>query len=63
LDQNPYFADFVLIEADMSEILEIVKKYLRFSGRIGKPKGNNFKIEFTGKIRKNELSDWMPFKS
>ena len=63
LDQNPYFADSVLIEADMSEMPEIVKRYLRFSGGIGKPKVNNFKIEFTGKIRKNELSDWMPFTS
>lgn len=24
---------------------------------------NNFKIEFTGKIRKDEKSEWMPFTS
>jgi len=40
---------------------EPVKKYLRYTGSIGKPKVNNFKIEFTGKIRKDEQSEWMPF--
>jgi len=40
-----------------------VKRYLRYTGSIGKPKVNCFKVEFTGKIRKNEQSEWMPFAS
>ena len=42
---------------------EPVKKYIRYAGSVGKPKVNNFRIEFVGKLRKNEQSEWMPFTS
>jgi hypothetical protein len=48
---------------DIEHLPEPVKKYIRYTGSIDKPKVNNFKIEFTGKIRKNERSEWMPFTS
>ena len=52
-----------LTENDLVNLPDAVKKYIRFTGSLGKPKVNNFKIEFTGKIRKNEQSPWMPFTS
>ncbi|QHT65317.1 hypothetical protein GXP67_00820 [Rhodocytophaga rosea] len=58
-----YFQPSDLTETDIQELPEPVKKYLRFTGSVGKPKVNNFKIEFTGKIRKDEQSEWMPFTS
>jgi hypothetical protein len=51
----------ILTESDIQNLPEPVKKYIRNSGSIGKPKVNNFKIELTGEIRKDEQSEWMPF--
>ena len=61
LQQKEYFQNSVLTETDIQQLPEHVKKYLRYTGSIGKPKVNNFKINFTGKIRKDEQSEWMPF--
>jgi hypothetical protein len=63
LQQKEYFQNSKLTEMDIQHLPEPVKKYIRYTGSIGKPKVNNFKIEFTGKIRKNEQSEWMPFTS
>jgi hypothetical protein len=63
LHQNEYFQNSKLTEMDIQHLPEPVKKYIRCTGSIGKPKVNNFKIEFTGKIRKNEQSKWMQFTS
>lgn len=63
LQQKEYFQNSRLTEMDIQHLPEPVKKYLSYTGCIGKPKVNNFKIEFTGKIRKNEQSEWMPFTS
>jgi len=59
--QTTYFPNSILTESDIQQLPEPVKKYLRYTGSLGKPKVNNFKIEFTGKIRKDEQSEWMPF--
>lgn len=61
LQQEAYFPNSILTETDIEHLPEPVKKYLRFTGSVGKPKVNNFKVEFTGKIRKDEQSEWMPF--
>jgi hypothetical protein len=63
LQQKAYFQDTQLTEMDIQHLPEPVKKYLRYTGSIGKPKVNNFKVEFKGKIRKDEQSAWMPFTS
>lgn len=63
LQQEEYFNNSVITETDIEHLPEPVKKYLHYTGSIGKPKVNNFKIEFTGKIRKDEQSEWMPFTS
>jgi len=61
LQQKMYFQNSQLNETDIQNLPESVKKYIRYTGSIGKPKVSNFKIEFTGKIRKDEQSEWMPF--
>lgn len=53
----------VLNEDDIDHLPEVVKKYIRYSGCIGQAKVNNFKVSFTGNIRANEQSAWMPFTS
>ncbi len=53
----------ILTEADLKDLPEPVQKYIRYTGSVGKPKVENFKIEFTGTMRKNEQSAWMPFTS
>jgi hypothetical protein len=61
LQKTASIPESLLTEEDIVNLPEPVKKYVRYSGSIGKPKVNNFKIEFTGKIRKDEKSPWMPF--
>lgn len=63
LQQKAYFENSALTETDISQLPDPVRKYIRYSGSVGKPKVNNFKVEFTGNIRKDEQSDWMPFTS
>jgi len=53
----------LLTEFDLLDLPEFVQKYIRYTGAVGKPKVRNFKIEFSGQIRKNEESEWMPFTS
>lgn len=53
----------ILTEADLQQLPEPVKRYIRLSGAVGKPKVKCFKTEFNGRIRKNEQSPWMPFRS
>jgi len=52
-----------LTENDLLDLPEPVKKYIRYTGSLGKPKVNNFRMEFAGKIRKNDQSQWMSFTS
>jgi len=53
----------LLTEVDIQQLPEPVKKYIRYTGMIGKPKLKNFRIEFEGGIRKDEQVAWMPFTS
>ncbi len=52
----------ILTEADLTHLPNLVKQYIRYSGAVGKPKVNNFKAGFSGNIRKDEQSPWMPFR-
>ncbi len=56
-------SESLLTEKDIIDLPEPVKKYIRYTGSLGKPKVTNFRIDFSGKIRKNEQSAWMPFSS
>ncbi len=61
LQQDAHFQNSELSELDIQRLPEPVKKYLRYTGSVGQTKVHNFKVEFTGKIRKDEKSEWMPF--
>lgn len=51
----------LLMETDIANLPVPVQKYIRLTKSIGKPKVHNFYVEFEGKIRKNEQSEWMTF--
>lgn len=53
----------ILTEQDIGFLPEPVKKYIRYTGSIGKPKVRNFRIDFEGKIRSEDKTPWMPFQS
>lgn len=53
----------LLTEADIQSLPDAVKKYIRYTGMIGKPKVKNFRLEFSGGIRKDNQAAWMPFTS
>ncbi len=63
LKQNNSIAEVLLNEADIQNLPEPVKKYLHYCGVLNKPKVKNFKVEFSGQIRKDSQSEWMPFTS
>lgn len=49
----------LLTESDLLNLPEPVKKYIRYTGFIGKAKINNFKVKFSGKIRGDLKAEWM----
>lgn len=53
----------LLTEHDLMDLPAAVQKYIRFSGAVGKPKVTNFRVEFSGGIRRNAQSEWMQFQS
>jgi len=61
--QTATIPDSLLTDADLQNLPSQVKKYVQYNGAVGKPKVKNFEVEFTGKLRKNEHSGWMPFSS
>lgn len=52
-----------LTEKDMEHLPEVVKKYIRYTGFIGKEKILNFRSECKGGIRFNADEEYMPLKS
>jgi len=46
---------------DIDHLPRAVQNYIRLTGSLGRPKVQNFKVAFEGKIRKNEQSEWMTF--
>jgi hypothetical protein len=53
----------ILTEKDIQHLPAIVRKYIRYSGSIGKEKVLNFRVEFTGGIRSASSEDFMPLTS
>jgi len=53
----------LLTENNIDYLPEPVKKYLHYTKSVGRPKIGNFRVEFRGKIRKNNQSEWMTFTS
>lgn len=63
LKQTATAPESLLTEEDLLHLPEPVRKYLHYTGAEGKPKVKNFKVEFSGQIRKHEQTEWMPFTS
>lgn len=63
LDLCDYSDSTLLTEEDIKDLPVLVQKYIRYAGAIGKPKVNNFRVEFSGGIRKNSQTEWMSFVS
>ncbi|MBA4056576.1 MAG: hypothetical protein C0490_17810 [Marivirga sp.] len=53
----------ILTDVDIQHMPNPVKKYLHYTGSVGKPKVKNFKVAFSGQFRQNEQTEWMPFTS
>lgn len=63
LKDNPGGPTELVTEADILHLPDLVKKYLHYTGAIGKPRVQNFTVKFTGEFRQRENAGWMPFHS
>lgn len=48
-----------LTENDIQFLPDIVQRYLRFTGSIGKPRVWNYRVSMKGRLRSDPMSDWM----
>ncbi len=53
----------ILTEQDIQDLPEAVKKYIRYTGHLGKTKTSTYKAEFEGEIRASDKKPWMKFKA
>ncbi|MDO8951623.1 MAG: hypothetical protein Q7U86_03300 [Draconibacterium sp.] len=53
----------ILTEKDIAHLPEPIKKYIRFTGFVGKEKITNVFLRASGQIRSSEKSGWMQFTS
>ena len=63
LQQETVYSTEVLTEKDIAHLPEPVKKYILFTGFVGKEKVSNVFLKGSGKIRSSEKADWMQFTS
>jgi hypothetical protein len=63
LDINAKYNSNILTEQDIQSLPNAIQKYLLYCGVIGKPKVNHFKVQFSGQLRKDASSAWMPVTS
>lgn len=63
LAENKNIQKSILSDADIKHLPEPVKKYIKYTSSIGKPKIINFKAEFSGKIRDHAKPVWMKLDS
>lgn len=53
----------ILTESDLSHLPSVVRKYIKYSGSVGKEKVLNFRAEFQGGIRSHSNEKFMSLKS
>ena len=51
----------VLTDTDLAALPEPVRRYVRRSGAIGRPRVHDFRMTWTGRIRAGTTSEWMEF--
>lgn len=63
LERTANIKNEILTVEDIQHLPAIVRKYLHYSGSVGKEKVLNFRAEFTGGIRSGSDEEFMPLKS
>ena len=63
LEESNKTPNAVLTEAEIAYLPEPVRKYILYAGCIGKPTVNNFRVDFSGKIRDHKNPVWMELTS
>ena len=63
LEESRTIPKNILTEAVIAYLPEPVRKYIRYTGFIDKPNVNNFRIDFSGKIRDHAKPVWMELTS
>lgn len=53
----------VLTDADVAPLPEPVRRYLRATGMVGRPRIQNYRVRFRGRIRSGPDARWMPFEA
>lgn len=53
----------LVTEDDIKALPEPVQRYIRYTGAVGKPVVSSFYVVMNGKLRKNNASPWMEFRS
>lgn len=53
----------IVTDADLAPLPEPVQRYLRFTGVVGQPRVQNYRLLFRGRIRSAPDSAWMPFEA
>jgi uncharacterized protein DUF6544 len=51
----------VVTDADVDRLPEPVRRYLRATGVVGRPRVHNYRLRFRGRIRSAPDARWMPF--
>ncbi len=50
-----------LTEEDLADLPELVQRYLRVSGQVGRPRVHHFEVRWRGRIRAGPNDPWMSF--
>ncbi len=53
----------IVTDADLEPLPAPVRRYLRYTGTVGKPRIVNFRARFTGQFKRSPESGWMDFSS
>jgi len=63
LKRTSFLNPGIILESDLQHLPSIVKKYLYYSGAVGKERVLNVRIKFEGRIRSKPEDSWMTFIS
>jgi hypothetical protein len=53
----------IVTEADLAQLPEPLRRYLRATGVVGQPRVSNYRVRFRGRIRSALGAPWMPFEA
>jgi hypothetical protein len=63
LEESRNLQKSILTESEIVYLPKPVQKYIRYTGCMDKPIVNNFRVDFSGKIRSHEKKEWMKLTS